>query len=90
MDTHFDWVLSAAYRVPRARILAALTELAADPRFHFEGPHRVSSAFDLYQRGSADLGDYLLGLVAEAAGARTTYTFDRALRRDQRFTMIPG
>ena len=85
-----EWVLSAAYRVPRQRILAALTELAADSRFRFEDPDRVSSALDLYQHGSADLADYLLGLAAESAGARTTYSFDRGLRGDPRFTMIPG
>jgi predicted nucleic-acid-binding protein len=85
-----DWVLSAGYQVPRERILAALTELAADPRFRFEDPQRVNSALDLYQRGSADLADYVLGLVAESAGALTTYTFDRGLRGDSRFTMVPG
>lgn len=84
-----DWVLSAAYRVPRDRILAALTELAADPRFRFEDPDRARSALDLYQRGAADLADYLVGLASENAGARTTFTFDRALRGEPRFTLIP-
>jgi predicted nucleic-acid-binding protein len=85
-----DWVLSAGYRVPRQRILAALTELAADPRFRFEDPQRVRVALDLYQGGSADLADYLLGLAAESAGAVTTYTFDRGLRGDPRFTLVPA
>ena len=83
-----EWVLKSAYRVPRARILAALTELAADARLRFEDAHRVRAALDLYQRGDADLSDYLLGLANESAGARTTYTFDRALRGDERFTVI--
>lgn len=85
-----EWVLKSGYRVPRARVLVALTELAADARFQFEDPVRVSTALDLYQRGKADLADCLLGLAAESAGARTTYTFDRQLRDDSRFTVISG
>ena len=83
-----DWVLRSAYRVPRVRVLAALTDLSADPRFRFEDPGRVSTALDLFQQGKADLADYLVGLTAESAGARTTYTFDRELRGDPRFTMV--
>jgi len=85
-----EWVLKSGYRVPRERILVALTELAADTRFEFEDSARVSAALDLYQHGKADLADYLLGLAAESAGARTTYTFDRGLRGDSRFTMLSG
>ena len=83
-----DWVLRSAYQVPRVRIVAALTELTADARFRFEDARRVSVAIDLYQQGKADLADYLMGLAAESAGARTTYTFDRELRGDPRFTMV--
>jgi len=83
-----EWVLSAAYDVPRERILVALTELVADSRFCFEDTSLIRSALEAYQQDRGDLADYLLGLRAEAAGARTTYTFDRALREDSRFTLI--
>ena len=85
-----EWVLSAAYPVPRTRILSALTALVADQRFCFEDAGRVSASLDLYQDNRGDLADYLLGLEAEAAGARTTFTFDRSLGGDTRFTLLRG
>jgi len=50
-------------------------------------PASPTTALDLYQHGKGDLADYLLGLGGEDAGARTTYTFDRGLRGDSRFTV---
>ena len=81
-----EWVLESAYGVPRRRICAAIGALLADSLFCFEDSGRVAEALNLYQLGKADLSDHLLGLTAEAAGTRTTYTFDRALGRDSRFT----
>lgn len=83
-----EWVLEAAYKAPRQRILAALNVLLADSRFCFEDRHRVATALNLYQQGKADLADYLIGLRSEAAGARTTFTFDRGLSDDSRFTVV--
>ena len=38
--------------------------------------------------GKADLSDYLIGLRGRELGASTTYTFDRALKSDPRFTLV--
>ena len=86
--SELEWVLEVAYRVPRRRILAALNTLVADDRFCFEDRHRVATALNLYQQGKGDLADYLIGLRSEAVGARTTFTFDRALNNDPRFTVV--
>lgn len=86
--SELEWVLDSAYKVPRQRILAAIQTLASDERFCFENANRVQQALDLYQRGKGDLADYLLGLGAEAQGARTTFTFDRGLNGDSRFTVV--
>ncbi len=86
--SELEWVLEAAYKVPRRRILAALNTLVADDRFCFEDRHHVATALHLYQRGKGDLADYLIGLRSEAVGARTTLTFDRDLSDDSRFTVV--
>jgi predicted nucleic-acid-binding protein len=86
--SELEWVLESAYKVPRLRILAAVNELLADERFSFDDRKRVTSALKLYHRGKGDLADYLLGLQADDLGVRTTFTFDRDLRGDARFTVV--
>lgn len=86
--SELEWVLDFSYDVPRERILSSISDLAGDDRFCFEDRQRVTDALDLYQEGKGDLADYLLGLRGEAGGARTTYTFDRGLRGDSRFTWL--
>ncbi len=81
------WVLEDAYEVPRSKILQAIQGLVASARFEFEDTDRVNEALSLYQGGKAELSDYLLGLQASRRGARTTFTFDRALRDDVHFTL---
>ena len=86
--SELEWVLDAAYGVPRRRILSAVNALAGDQRFCYEDKNRVIAALSLYQRGKGDLADYLLGLRAETEGARTTFSFDRDLRGEARFTLL--
>jgi predicted nucleic-acid-binding protein len=83
-----EWVLDDAYGVPRHRILAGLQGLLADERFAFADRNLLAAALDRYQEGHGDLADYLLGLRGENAGCRSTYTFDRGLRGDPRFTVV--
>jgi predicted nucleic-acid-binding protein len=83
-----EWVLDSAYRVPRSRILTAVQALCEDERFCFQDPGRVNEALDRYQQGRGDLSDYLLGISARDTGAGTTYTFDRSLSGEERFTII--
>ena len=45
---------------------------------------------DSYVRGKAEFSDYLIGSVAAAAGATTTFTFDRDLRDSEDFTLLQG
>ncbi len=83
-----EWVLEDAYEVPRARILQALQAIVAAKRFEFADRRRVVQALELYQNGKAELSDYLIGLSGFQNGASTTYTFDRDLRDDERFTLL--
>ena len=86
--SELEWVLEAAYKVPRRRILTALNALLADNRFCFEDRHRVTEAINLYHQARGDLADYLIGLRSEEVGVRTTFTSDRQLTNDSRFTVL--
>lgn len=86
-----EWVLLSAYGARKADVLAAVQALAGESLFAFEDRTRLLRALDAYQRGRGDLSDALLGQAAAALGARTTYTFDRALAGDPAFTILgPG
>ena len=50
----------------------------------------VNAALDSYAHGKAEFPDYLIGAAAKAAGATTTFTFDRDLRRGEDFTLVQG
>jgi predicted nucleic-acid-binding protein len=44
-----EWVLDAAYRVPRKRILGAVQALCGDDRFAVQEPTRVGEALRRYE-----------------------------------------
>lgn len=84
-----EWVLGSYYRVPRAEIAAALESLLArENLFAFENTDAFRKALDAYRRGKAEFSDYLIGAKAAAQGARTTFTFDRVLARQQGFSLL--
>jgi predicted nucleic-acid-binding protein len=84
-----EWVLDRVYRVSRAEILATFENLLSRQNlFSFENPAVMRKALDAYQKGKADFSDFLIGVKAAAGGARTTFTFDRALARQQGFSIL--
>lgn len=84
-----EWVLGSVYDVPKARISATLRHLLEADEFAFLNRAAVATALNAYENGSAEFSDYLIGATAARAGAATTYTFDRALRRADGFS-LPG
>ena len=84
-----EWVLGSVYDVPKAQIAATLRHLLEADEFAFLSRAAVATALHAYENGSAELSDYLIGATAARAGAATTYTFDRALRRADGFS-LPG
>ncbi|REJ76752.1 MAG: hypothetical protein DWQ36_16445 [Acidobacteria bacterium] len=64
--------------VPSWRTVASRSSIQED----------LTRAIARYENGTADLSDYLIGDRAERSGTRTTYTFDRALRDNERFTLL--
>ncbi len=58
--------------------------------FTFADRTAVGAAVASYERGKADFSDYLIGATAASAGASTTFTFDRGLRKSEDFTLVPS
>lgn len=83
-----EWVLEGVYNASRADIADTVRDLLTTPPFVVEDDALVRRALASYVKGKADLSDYLLGQLGRAGGARTTYTFDRALRNVEGFTVL--
>lgn len=83
-----EWVLESAYGASRRDVARAVEELLGSSRFTVEASEQVHRAVAVYRTGRGDLSDLLIGESAAVAGARTTFTFDRALRDDERFTLL--
>lgn len=83
-----EWVLSSAFGLSRAAIAQTLSRLVQGPEFTFANRAVVGEALENYQRGKAEFSDYLIGAAATAAGAATTFTFDRDLRSSDDFTLL--
>ena len=85
-----EWVLSSAFGLSRAAIAETLARLVQGPEFTFANRAVVCEALHNYQRGKAEFSDYLIGAAATAAGATTTFTFDRDLRDSDDFNLLQG
>jgi predicted nucleic-acid-binding protein len=83
-----EWVLESAYRASRSEIAASVRMLLTTPPFVLEDSELLERALQMYSKGKGDLSDYILGEIAGARGARTTYTFDRDLRNTEGFTLL--
>jgi predicted nucleic-acid-binding protein len=82
------WVLAGVYEVPRKEIAGALATLLGEDLYEVESPAAVAEALDRYRRSRGDFADYLVAALARRQGARLTYTFDRALRREPDFVVL--
>ncbi len=80
------WVLRSVYEFAKADIVTTFRRLLTAEEFAFVDRRAVSQSLDSYANGRAGFSDYLIGQSATAAGATTTYTFDRALRRTVGFS----
>ena len=76
-----EWVMGAVYGVPKPEIVQTLRRLLKAKVFAFLDRGAVAGALRDYESGNGDFSDYLIGASAARAGASTTFTVDRALRR---------
>ena len=83
-----EWVLEGVYGASRADIAGTVRDLLTTPPFVVEDEAVTRRALAAYVKGRADFSDYLIGQLGRAGGARTTYTFDRALRNAEGFAQL--
>lgn len=84
----FEWVLESAYGASRADVASAMRMLLSTPPFEVEDVEPTHRALQAYVKGKGDFSDHLLGQVGRSRGARTSYTFDRDLRKAEGFTLL--
>ncbi len=83
-----EWVLESRYRVPRRKVRESLVALLDQPPFFCADRAPLLEALADPRSARYELADLLIGVHAASAGASSTYTFDRALRRNPRFTLL--
>lgn len=71
------WVLGQGYRYRRSQIAAVLRKMLAAEDLRIERSDLAWQALNLYEEGTADFSDYLIGLCGRDEKAVATYTFDR-------------
>jgi predicted nucleic-acid-binding protein len=79
------WVLSASYRVPKARVLSLLRELMRARHLAFGAPDQLLRALDAFAAGKGDFADYLIREECLARGCESVHSFDRVLLREGGF-----
>ena len=75
------WVLTSAYRVARADVVALLRRLLSARELAFDAGDEVRRAVEAFASGPGDFADYLIREHAHRAGYAQVATFDRALLR---------
>ncbi len=82
------WVLESVYDARRRDIVASFQALLAHATISVDEPAVVGAALEAFAHGRGDFADHLIGRLAAARRARTTYTFDRGLERVEGFTQL--
>ncbi|HEX8795373.1 MAG TPA: type II toxin-antitoxin system VapC family toxin [Polyangiaceae bacterium] len=75
-------VLASVYGYERTRIVAALRGVLATPPFVVTPRDAVLAALDAYEKGPANLADYLILELGRTEGCRSLLTFDRRLLKN--------
>lgn len=82
------WVLDRGYRYDRSMISSILRRLLSVEDLRVERSDMAWLALNLYEKGKADLADYIIGLSHRHEGAQMTYTFDRRATDCELFKLI--
>lgn len=82
------WVLTSIYGLDRADVIDTVRALLDDPLFAVERPSETEVALAAYIAHGGDFPDHLIGVLAEKAGALTTYTFDKKVAKLPGFTLL--
>lgn len=82
------WVLDRGYGYARKDIARVLRGILAAEELRVERSELAWQALNEYEKGKADLADYLIGLSGREEKAETTYTFDRRAAGSSLFRMV--
>lgn len=82
------WVLRSLYGLKREEIHRALETLLEADRLEIEDRGVVHRAVALYDVGTGDFADYMIGLRNREAGCQDTLTLDRGLGQCDLFTVL--
>lgn len=82
------WVLRRRGEDARADIARTLRNILDNAHLAFRDFDALAAATDAFEEGPADFADYLIAAAAIAAGAATTYTFDRNAARSPVYTLL--
>ncbi len=82
------WVLAQGYAYRRDQIALVLRKLLAAQDLAVERSELAWQALNLYEDGTADFSDYVIGLSGRSQGADVTFTFDRRAARSPLFRPV--
>ncbi len=73
-----EWVLRSSFGFDKTDVVLTLSRLLSASELSFELEGALETALALYQQGSADFSDCLHVALAQCAGERPLWTFDKA------------
>lgn len=82
------WVLSSGYEYAKADIVNLLKQLILTAEVKLEAHDAVRVALKEFEKGKADLSDYLIGHLNKQRGCETTITFDKKAAKSASFSLI--
>jgi predicted nucleic-acid-binding protein len=83
------WVLTRGYGYDRLTTARVIRRLLSVQELRVTGAETAWRALRLYEKGQADLADYLIGISNQEAKASVTYTFDQRAAEADLFRMCP-
>jgi predicted nucleic-acid-binding protein len=82
------WVLAQGYGYSRDQVTLVLRRLLAAQDLAVERSELAWQALKLYEDGTADYSDYVIGLCGREQGVEATWTFDRRAARSPLFRLV--
>jgi predicted nucleic-acid-binding protein len=82
------WVLGQGYRYRRSQVALVLRRLLAAQDLAVERSELAWQALNLYEEGTADFSDYVIGLCGREGKAAATCTFDRRAATSPLFRLV--
>jgi predicted nucleic-acid-binding protein len=84
-----EWVLRSSFGFGKPAVVAVLSQLLSATELAFESEGALELALVLYGQGSADYSDCLHVALANVAGEKPLWTFDKAASRVDGARLLP-